>query len=48
MQKKRILGVTSLGEYDICSPRYVIILKQLSREGAAEQVGAGIKVEKDI
>jgi len=28
MQKKRILGTTSLGEYDICSSRYVIVLKQ--------------------
>jgi len=28
MQKKRILGTTSLGEYDICSSLYVIVLKQ--------------------
>ena len=39
MQKKRILGVTS---------RYVIILKQLSEEAAADQVGAGSKVEEEI
>ena len=40
--------MTSLGEYDICSSRYVIVLKQLSKEEAADQVGAGIKVEEDI
>ncbi|MBC8420888.1 MAG: hypothetical protein H8E10_20095 [Desulfobacterales bacterium] len=28
MQKKGILGVTSLGEYDICSSRYVIMSKK--------------------
>jgi len=28
MQKRKIIGVTSLGEYDICSSRYVIILKK--------------------
>jgi hypothetical protein len=28
MQKKKIIGVTSLGEYDICSSRYVIISKK--------------------
>ena len=39
MQKKRILGVIG---------RYVIILKQLSKEEAADQVGAGSKVEEEI
>jgi len=28
MQKRKIIGVTSLGEYDICSSRYVIISKK--------------------
>ena len=28
MQKKKIIGVTSLGEYDICSSRYVIMSKK--------------------
>jgi len=28
MQKKKIIGVISLGEYDICSSRYVIMSKK--------------------
>jgi hypothetical protein len=28
MQKRKIIGVTSLGGYDICSSRYVIISKK--------------------
>jgi len=28
MQKRKIIGVTSLGGYDICSSRYVIISRE--------------------
>jgi len=28
MQKRKIIGVTSLGEYDICSSRYIIVSKK--------------------